>query len=86
MNLNPEVSDVYQIHLFSDSEIAGIGVNAVGTSEISGSFIEITSTSQNSPSNGNRLSALFGCEIFVMYDDHTLSKPSQNLIILLHYL
>ena len=75
MNLNPESLDTVPIHLFSDSDIAGIEVNAVETSVSSGSFIATIATSQNSPSSGNRLYALSGDEIFAKYDDHTLAKP-----------
>ena len=75
MNLNPEALDVVPISLFSDSDIAGIEVNAVETSESSGSFIATISTSQNSPSSGSNLYVLPGDEIFATYDDHTLPKP-----------
>jgi hypothetical protein len=75
MNLNPESLDTVPIHLFSDSDVAGIEVNAVETSVSSGSFVATISTSQNLPSSGNRLYALPGDEIFVKYDDHTLPKP-----------
>jgi hypothetical protein len=75
MNLNPEALDVISIHLFSDSDIAGIEVNAVATSESSGSFIATISTSQNLPSSGNRLYVMPGDEIFAKYEDHTLPKP-----------
>ena len=36
MNLNPEALDHIPIQIFSDSDIAGIEVNAVETSESSG--------------------------------------------------
>ena len=75
INLNSEVLDVCPIHLFSDSNIAGVEVNAVETSEISGSFIATISTSQNLPSSGSRLYIIPGDEIFATYDDHTLPKP-----------
>ena len=75
MNLNPEALDNLSIHVFSDSDVAGIKVNAVETSESSGSFVATISLSQNSPSSGNRLYSLPGDEIFAQYDDHTLPKP-----------
>ena len=75
MNLNPEALDTVPIHLFSDSDVAGIEVDAVETSVSSGSFVATLSMSQSSPSSGNRLYALSGDEIFVKYDDHTLPKP-----------
>ena len=84
MNLNPEALDNLPIQIFSDSDVAGIEVNAVETSESSGSFVATISLSQNSPSSGNRLYSLPGDEIFAKYDDHTLPKPyskSDNLAI-----
>jgi len=82
MNLNPEALDHIPIQLFSDSDIAGIKVNAVETSESSGLFIATISLSQTLTSSGNRLYSLPGDEIFAKYDDHTLPKPystSDNL-------
>ena len=84
MNLNPEALDNLPIQIFSDSDVAGIKVNAIETSESSGSFIATISLSQNSPSSGNRLYSLPGDEIFAKYDDHTIPKPyskSDNLVI-----
>jgi len=75
MNLNPEALDQIPIQLFSDSDVAGIEVNAVEKSESSGLFIATISLSQTSPSSGNRLYSLPGDEIFAKYDDHTLPKP-----------
>ncbi len=83
-NLNPEALDNLKLQVFSDSDAAGIEVNAVETSESSGSFIATISLSQNSPSSGNRLYSVPGDEIFAKYDDYTLPKPyskSDNLEI-----
>jgi hypothetical protein len=84
MNLNPESLDNITIQLFSDSDVAGIEVNAVETSESSGAFLATISLSQTLPSSGNRLYSLPGDEIFAKYDDYTLPKPystSDNLEI-----
>ena len=84
MNLNPEALDDLPIQIFSDSDVAGIEVSAIETSESSGSFIATISLSQNSPSSGNRLYSLPGDEIFAKYDDHTIPKPyskSDSLVI-----
>jgi len=84
MNLNPEALDHIPIQLFSDSDIAGITVVAVETSESSGSFVATISLSHTLPSSGNRLYSLPEDEIFAKYDDHTLPKPystSDNLEI-----
>ncbi len=82
MNLNPEAIDHIPIQLFSDSDIAGIKVNAVESTESSGLFTATISLSQTSSSSGNRLYSIPGDEIFAKYDDYTLPKPystSDNL-------
>ena len=79
MNLNPEALDHIPIQLFSDSDIAGIKVNAIETSESSGLFIATISLSHTSSSSGNRLYSLPGDKIFAKYDDHTLPKPYSTL-------
>jgi len=84
MNLNPEALDNISIQLFSDSDVAGIEVNAVETSESSGSFVSTISFTQILESSGNRLYAISGDKIFAKYDDYTLPKPystSDNLAI-----
>ncbi|MCV0430632.1 hypothetical protein [Nitrosopumilus sp.] len=75
MNLNPEALDNLPVQVFSDSDVAGIEVNAVETSESSGLFVATIPLSQNSPSSGNRLYAMAGDDIFAKYDDYTLPKP-----------
>lgn len=75
MNLNPEALDNLPIQIFSNSDVAGIKVNAIETSESSGLFVATIPLSQNSPSSGNRLYAVAGDEIFAKYDDYTLPKP-----------
>ena len=82
MNLNPEALDHIPIQLFSDSDIAGIKVNAVESTESSGLFTATVSLSQTLSSSGNRLYSIPGDEIFAKYDDYTLPKPystSDNL-------
>ena len=79
MNLNPEALDRIPIHLFSDSDVAGIEIIAIETSEYSGFFTATFSLSQNSSSSGNRLYTLPGDKIFGKYDDHTLPKPFSKL-------
>ena len=84
MNLNPEALDQIEIDIFSDSDVGGIKVNAIETSESSGSFAAIVSLSQTSSSSGHRLYALPGDKISAKYDDYTLPKPhsiSDNLKI-----
>lgn len=82
MNLNPEALDQIEIDVFSDSDVGGIKVSAVETSESSGSFVANISLSQDSSSGGHRLYAVPGDKISAKYDDYTLPKPysiSDNL-------
>lgn len=84
MNLNPESLDHVQIQIFSDSDVAGIEIDGIETSESSGLFVGTVSLSSTLPSSGNRLYSLPGDKIFAEYDDHTLPKPystSDNLKI-----
>jgi len=84
LNLNPESLDHMPIQISSNSDVAGIEVDAIETSESSGTFVATISFTQNLSSSGNRLFALPGDTIFAKYDDHTLPKPystSDNLEI-----
>jgi len=84
LNLNPESLDHIPITISSNSDVSGIEVSAIETSESSGIFTSTISFTQNSSSSGNRLYALPGDIIFAKYDDYTLPKPysiSDNLAI-----
>ncbi len=85
LNLNPEALDQIPIQVSSDSDIAGIEVTGIETSESSGIFVVTITFTQNLSSSGNRLLALPEDEIYAKYDDHTLPKPystSDNLEII----
>jgi len=85
LNLNPEALDQIPIHIFSDSDVAGIEVTGIETSERSGVFVATIILTQNLSSSGNRLLALPEDEIFAKYNDYTLPKPystSDNLEII----
>ena len=85
LNLNPEALDQIPIQVSSDSDVAGIEVTAIETSESSGVFVTTITFTQNLSSSGNRLLALPEDEIYAKYDDHTLPKPystSDNLEII----
>jgi hypothetical protein len=85
LNLNPEALDQIPIEVSSDSDVAGIEVIAIETSESSGVFVATVTFTQNLSSSGNRLLALPGDEILAKYIDHTLPKPyatSDNLEII----
>ena len=75
LNLNPESLDHIPIKVSSDSDNAGIKINAIETSEESGVFIATITFTQNKSSSGNRLFVMPGDTIFAKYDDHTLPKP-----------
>ncbi len=82
LNLNPESLDHMPIQISSNSDVSGIEVDAIETSESSGTFVVSVSFTQNQSSSGNRLFALPGDTIFAKYDDYTLPKPystSDNL-------
>ena len=84
MNLNPEAIDQFEVEVSSDSDVAGILVNVIETSEDSGLFEASISFTQNQASSGNRLFATPGDSIYVKYDDYTLPSPysiSDNLEI-----
>jgi len=84
MNLNPEAIDQIEIQVSSNSDVAGITVNAIETSEESGLFVGTVSFSQSQTSSGNRLYALPGNSLLAKYDDYTLPSPystSDNLEI-----
>lgn len=75
LNLNPEALDHIPIDVSSDSDAAGIRVDAIETSESSGIFLATITLTQNLPSSGNRLLALPGDELIAKYHDYTLPKP-----------
>jgi len=85
MNLNPEAVDQFEVEVSSDSDVAGILVNVIETSEDSGMFEASISFTQSQSSSGNRLFAIPDDSIRVKYDDYTLPTPfsvSDNLEIL----
>ena len=79
MNLNPEVVDRITVEISSDSDIAGILVDALETEEDSGLFQAVISFTQNSVSSGNRLYAIPGDSIYSKYEDNTLPSPHSIL-------
>jgi hypothetical protein len=84
MNLNPEAIDQFEVEVSSDSDVAGILVNVIETTEDSGMFIASISFTQSQSSSGNRLFANPGDLLYVKYDDYTLPSPystSNNLKI-----
>ncbi len=84
MNLNPEAVDQFEVQVSSDSDIAGILVNVIETSEDSGMFEASISFTQSQSSSGNRLFVVPGDSVRVKYDDYTLPTPysiSDNLEI-----
>ncbi len=75
MNLNPETIDHIPITISSDSDIAGITINALETSKDSGIFEEKVIFVQNSISSGNRLFVIPGDILYAKYEDRTLPQP-----------
>ncbi len=84
MNLNPEAIDQIDVQVSSASDVAGITITAIETSEESGLFVGTISFSQSQSSSGNRLFAIPGNSLLAKYDDYTLPTPyskSDNLEI-----
>ncbi len=84
LNLNPESLDQISIQISSNSDVSGIEVAAVETTETSGVFAATVSFTQNLSSSGNRLYAIPGDTVFAKYDDYTLPRPysiSDNLAV-----
>lgn len=75
MNLNPETSDTIQVEMSSDSDVAGIKVDALETDEDSGIFTANISFTSSDKSSGNRLHAILDDRIYAKYIDHTLPTP-----------
>ena len=75
MNLNPESLDHVPLLVSSDSDVAGLEVDAIETSDSSGIFVANVLFSQNFSSSGNRLFVNPGNSIHVKYNDYTLPKP-----------
>ena len=75
MNLNPEAVDQVNVEIYSDSDVAGILVDAIETEEDSGLFKASISFTQNTVSSGNRIFALPGDVIYGKYEDNTLPSP-----------
>lgn len=75
MNLNPEASDTIQIEVSSDSDTAGIIVDAIETEESSGVFVAKMSFTQTGTSSGSRLYAIPEDVIYAKYEDNTLPSP-----------
>ena len=75
LNLNPEAIDQVIFELSSDSDSAGIAVEAIETSEASGIFEAFVLFTQNLASSGTRLFAMPGDMLYAKYDDFTLPSP-----------
>ena len=75
MNLNPQTLNKVQVNVSSDSDKAGIQVEAIETQEESGIFETAISFVQDKVSSGDRLFAMPGDAIYAKYEDHTLPKP-----------
>jgi hypothetical protein len=75
MNLNPESSDTIPIEISSDSDVAGIIVDATETNENSGIFVANVSFTPYDKSSGNRLHAILDDRLYAKYVDHTLPSP-----------
>ena len=64
-----------RLFITSDSDVAGLEIDAVETLQDSGMFVASITFSQDQSSAGNRLFAIPGDSIYAKYDDHTLPNP-----------
>ncbi|WP_428325594.1 hypothetical protein [Nitrosopumilus sp.] len=74
MNLHPDTIDIVPVHVYSDSDKAGITLDAREQYDSPGLFETIFSLSSGE-SRGDRLHALPNDTVYVQYDDYTLPKP-----------
>ena len=75
MNLNPEAIDQVLVQVSSNSDSAGITIEAIETSNDSGLFESDISFTHTSTSNGNRLFVKQGDSVTAKYVDRTLPSP-----------
>ncbi len=76
MNLNPEAVDRIKVEISSNSDEAGIIVDAIETGDDSGIFETAFSFTQTSTSSGNRLFAIPDDSIYAKYEDNTIPHPN----------
>jgi len=75
MNLKSENLDQVSVTLTSDSDLAGITVNAIETGIGTGMFEATIFFTQDSASSGNKLFAVVDDSLYAKYDDYTLPAP-----------
>ena len=75
MNLNPEGVDQIPVRVSSSSDVAGITVEAIESSQDSGLFQATIFFTQTDTSSGNRLYAKPGNTLIAKYEDNTLPIP-----------
>lgn len=75
LNLNPEALNHIPIRISSDSDVAGIEIDAIETSKDSGVFVGNISFTQDRATSGAILYAVPGDYIHAQYDDYTLPEP-----------
>lgn len=75
MNLNPEALDRVQVRVSSDSDVAGIEIDAIETGKASGMFAGSLSFTQHKSTSGTRVYAVPGDAVYARYDDRTLPGP-----------
>ena len=75
MNLNPEGVDQVPVRVSSSSDVAGITVEAIESSQDSGLFQATIFFTQTDTSSGNRLYAKPGNTLIAKYEDNTLPIP-----------
>lgn len=81
MNLNPEAPDRVIIDVVSDSDLAGVSVTALETSNDSGLFEATVFLTPTGRSSGSSLHVIPGDMITAKYTDRTLPEPFSTTAI-----
>lgn len=76
MNLNPDAPDRVTVDVSSDSDLAGVSVTALETSNSSGVFEATVFLTSSGRSGGSSLFVVPGDTITAKYTDRTLPEPS----------
>ena len=87
MNLDPQIPNTVMVHLYTDSDAAGVIVRAVETAPASGSFVADVYLSKHHnylTSSGNRLYVQPGDHLSARYHDYTLPESNTRLSDTMH--
>jgi len=75
MNLSPEEIDIFDIHIWSDSDKKGIKIPVYETGNAMGIFEGVVCFSKDASSNRGLLKVKMGDTVYAKYEDTTLPDP-----------